>query len=104
MSEAPERIWAWWDDEYDTGLINTHGDKRYTPEDAREYVRADRIAELEAKLAKAVEELQFDYDTLGEINPSNYNHDDVCNLNDKSVEVILSIKATLAELTGGKDE
>ncbi len=55
MSEAPERIWAWWDDEYDTGLINTHGDKRYTPEDAREYVRADRIAELEAKLAKAVE-------------------------------------------------
>jgi hypothetical protein len=49
MSEAPERIWAWWDDEYDTGLINTHGDKRYTPEDAREYVRADRIKELETE-------------------------------------------------------
>lgn len=46
---------------------------------------SDRIEELEAKLAKAVGELQFAYNTLGEINPSNYSHDDVCNLNDKSV-------------------
>ena len=53
MSEAPERIWAWWDDTYDVGLLNKHGDKRYTPNDAKEYVRADRIEELEAKLAKA---------------------------------------------------
>ena len=41
MSETPERIWAWWDDEYDVGLLNKHGDKRYTPNDAKEYVRAD---------------------------------------------------------------
>lgn len=54
MSEAPERIWAWWDDAYDVGLLNEHGDKRYTPNDAKEYVRADRIEELEAKLRKAV--------------------------------------------------
>jgi len=47
MSEAPARIWVWWDDAYDLGMVNTHGDKRYTPEDAREYVRADRIKELE---------------------------------------------------------
>ena len=50
MSEAPERIWAWWDDEYDAGLVNTHGDKRYTPAEAREYVRADRIEHLEEAL------------------------------------------------------
>ena len=47
MSEAPERIWVWWDDRYDAGMVNTHGDERYTPKDAREYVRASRIEELE---------------------------------------------------------
>ena len=51
MSEAPERIWVWWDDGYDVGLVNTHGDKRYTPDDAREYARADRIEQLEEHLA-----------------------------------------------------
>ena len=55
MSEAPERIWAWWDDAYDVGLLNEHGDKRYTPNDAKEYVRADRIEELEANLAEQIE-------------------------------------------------
>ncbi|AAG02596.1 gp13 [Roseobacter phage SIO1] len=53
MSEAPERIWAWWDDAYDVGLLNKHGDKRYTPNDAKEYVRADRIEELETQLSEA---------------------------------------------------
>lgn len=59
---------------------------------------AKRIEELEAKLAKAVEALDFAYNHLFEINVSNYDHDDVCNLNAKSVEVILSIKATLVAL------
>jgi hypothetical protein len=54
MSEAPERIWFCWDDEFDVGFVNTNGDKGDTPDDAQEYVRADRIEELEAKLAKAV--------------------------------------------------
>ena len=52
MSEAPERIWAWWDDAYDVGLLNEHGDKRYTPNDAKEYVRADEIERLQARVAE----------------------------------------------------
>jgi len=54
-SKTPEHIWAWWDNDYDVGMVNTHGDKRYTPTEAREYVPADRIEELEAKLAEALE-------------------------------------------------
>jgi hypothetical protein len=42
MSKAPERIWALWDDAYGAGV-----DK------VEEYVRADRIEELKAKLAMA---------------------------------------------------
>jgi len=53
-SKTPEHIWAWWDNDYDVGMVNTHGDKRYTPTEAREYVLADRIEELEAKLEEAV--------------------------------------------------
>ncbi len=48
MSDAPERIWAWKDSEYDATLWNAHGDDRYTPLSATSYVRADRILELEA--------------------------------------------------------
>lgn len=44
---------------------------------------------------REVEFLEWVYETLGEINPSNYGHDDVCELNDKSVEVILAIKVRL---------
>ena len=54
VSKTPEHIWAWWDNDYDVGMVNTHGDKRYTPTEAREYVPADRIEELEAKLEEAV--------------------------------------------------
>lgn len=52
----------------------------------------------EAKLAKAVEALKFTYSTLTEINPSNYDHDQVCEQNSASVEAILSIAAVLGEL------
>ena len=51
MSEAPERIWATEDTE------NGGEDRSHTTRPTRgltEYVRADRIEELEAKLAKAV--------------------------------------------------
>jgi hypothetical protein len=57
-----------------------------------------RAKEAEAKLAKAVDVLQLAYSTLTEINPSNYDHDDVCEQNNASVEVILSITAVLDEL------
>jgi hypothetical protein len=45
-----------------------------------------RIEELEAAISWA-------YETLMEINVSNYTHDDVCNLNNRSVEVILGLAA-----------
>ena len=38
---APERIWAWKDTEFEATLWNTHGDTRYTPDFAEEYIRAD---------------------------------------------------------------
>jgi len=79
------------------------GYKRVQWEDEVALEAADRIEELEAKLAEAVEALRFSFDTLGEINPSNYSHDDVCLLNDRSVEVILYLNSTLAELKGETD-
>ena len=52
MTEAPERIWVWWDDEYDIGVVNKHGDPRYTPTEAREYLPADLV---EAAVKRALE-------------------------------------------------
>lgn len=52
---------------------------------------ADRIAELEAALKRQDDVIDWIHDTLVEINPGNYDHDDVCRLNDASVEVILAI-------------
>lgn len=58
-----------------------------------------RALDAEAKLAKAVEALKLaSSGRLTEINPNNYNHDDVCEQYDASVEVVLSIAAVLAEL------
>lgn len=47
--------------------------------------------------AELVGEIAWAIDTLQEINPSNYDHDDVCALNTASVEVILGLQATLAK-------
>jgi hypothetical protein len=59
------------------------------------------MAENEALQArvKALEALvSWAYDTLIEINPGNYSHDDVCRLNDASVEVILGLDDTVQAL------
>jgi hypothetical protein len=42
--DTPERIWAWKDKAWRETSWNDHGDKRYTPDDATEYVRADLAA------------------------------------------------------------
>lgn len=62
-SKAPDQIWVWWDNGYDVGMVNTHGDKRYTPSVAREYAPADRIEELEAKV-RELEEYKWMYEGL----------------------------------------
>lgn len=45
----------------------------------------------------AVALIRWAHDTLYEINPSNYDHDEVCRLNDASVEVILGLARFLGE-------
>jgi hypothetical protein len=61
-------------------------------------VDAEVIATLQAR-AKALEALvSWAYDTLVEINPDNYSHDDVCRMNDASVEVILGLDDTVQAL------
>lgn len=41
-------------------------------------------------------------DTIGEININNYNHDDVCRMNETNVEAILAILARITALDTGK--
>ena len=53
---------------------------------------------IDQQFVDEIEFLEWAYETLGEINVSNYGHDDVCELNDKSVEVILAIKTRLAAM------
>lgn len=64
----------------------------------REMCRAEkaeaRVTELEEKISWAVDALQ-------EINPSNYDHDDVCALNASSVEVALSLQYAIAPADQG---
>lgn len=68
--------------------------KRALDERDTERTRADEAEKREREL---LDLLQFAYDTLYEINPSNYDHDEVCRLNDASVEVISTIKPVLPQ-------
>ena len=54
--------------------------------------------QIAAALIEAMEGLRWSHDTLDEINVSNYDHDDVCRLNDRSVEVILGIANILSRI------
>ncbi len=55
-----------------------------------------RDTERNAKRA-VLDDIRWAYETLQEINPSNYDHDDVCNLNAASVEVLLRLGNILNE-------
>lgn len=44
MTDAPERIWAWWDDEYDCGCFKKHGNAEYLPKLAAPYILATPAA------------------------------------------------------------
>jgi hypothetical protein len=56
---------------------------------------ADALDAKDKRIAELEEFLSWAYDTLEEINPSNYDHDDACSLSAASVEVILAIAAKL---------
>ena len=55
---------------------------------------------LETQLAAARKAARAAHDTLIEITPSNYNHDDVCQMNDASVEAIFLLADVLGETHG----
>ncbi|WP_025091468.1 hypothetical protein [Brucella intermedia] len=65
---------------------------------------SQKVATLEAKLAAAEQAARAAHETLIEINPSNYNHDDVCQLNDASVEAIFLLADILGETHGKTKE
>jgi len=50
--------------------------------------------------ADMFEALEYACNELCEINPSNYDHDDVCRMNDASVNVILAIEPILKKAKG----
>lgn len=64
----------------------------------------NRAEDLKAKLAAAEQAARAAHETLIEINPSNYNHDDVCQLNDASVEAIFLLADILGETHGKTKE
>jgi len=57
---------------------------------------AQQPDERDAVIAELVETLQWADDNLQEINPSNYDHEAVCFMNSKNVEVILGIRKALS--------
>ncbi|EPO5290566.1 ead/Ea22-like family protein [Enterobacter kobei] len=64
----------------------------------------DELEAAEKRIAELRELLQWAHDTLLEINPNNYTHDDVCEINSASVEVILGIAPVLGETHGKSEE
>lgn len=60
-------------------------------------VQRREIEQLRTEKAERDECLQWVFDTLQEINPSNYDHDDVCSLNAASVEVAIAIRTALGQ-------
>ena len=60
----------------------------------------DEREAIETQLAAAKKAARSAHDTLIEINPSNYNHDDVCQMNDASVEAIFLLADVLGETHG----
>jgi hypothetical protein len=58
------------------------------------------IETLRAEIERLLALIRWAHETLYEINPSNYDHNEVCKLNDASVEVILGLAPTLGETHG----
>jgi hypothetical protein len=52
------------------------------------------------QVAELVEVFQWAFDTLIELNPSNYDHNNVCEVNAAAVEVMLGLKPILASHKG----
>lgn len=58
------------------------------------------IKRLRAQVERLTGLIQWAHDTLWELNPGNYGHDDVCKVNDAAVEVILGLAPIIGETHG----
>jgi len=65
-------------------------------------VTAPDVAQIRADAL--LNAIRWAHDTLWEINPENYSHEEVCKLNDASVDVILGLAVILGEKHGKSDE
>jgi len=71
---------------------------------ATPYVPPDTLARLQRERDQAVEALREIAELDGEINPSNYDHDDACYLNTQFCYTATIARATLAAIEGAEDE
>lgn len=90
--------------------LSTFPDRNCPDEDAMCKKIVARFDDLRATIDRLTKErdeavgtLRWAHDTLYEINPSNYDHDEVCKLNNASVGVILGIAPLLGEKHGKTD-
>ena len=79
------------------------GDEPLVPADALNAARAERDAAL-ARVETLTERIRWAHETLWELNPSNYDHDEVCKANDAAVEVILGLAPIIGETHGYSTE
>jgi hypothetical protein len=101
-TDAPERIWATGDTKNGSWTFEPVPEKWGAC--AAEYIRADIFAAKDAEIARLRDAICHAHDTLYELNPCNYDHDEVCRVNDASVEVILSLAPLLGETHGKTPE
>ncbi len=64
----------------------------------------DARADAKAAVAGLTGLIRWAHDTLWELNPSNYDHDEVCKVNDAAVEVILGLAPVIGETHGHSAE
>jgi predicted nucleic acid-binding Zn-ribbon protein len=87
-----------------SGLVGDEYGNQICAMKARAEAAEAEATELRAENARLVEALRWAHDTLYEVNIDNYDHDEVCRLNDASVEVILGLAPILGERHGKSDE
>lgn len=121
MSDAPERLWCWdfqtAEGSWGKGWGGYARQENRRPIDEREgntgaeYVRADLYAAQAAKIARLTAErdaalagARKAHDALWELNPNNYDHDEVCKLNDGAIEAILTLAPLIGETHGYSPE
>jgi hypothetical protein len=96
-----DTVWKEWKAKHCYGLWAI--EKRLAKVDIDPAMQA-RLAAAEAMAEALRDAIRWAHDTLWEINPENYSHDEVCKLNDASVEVILGLAVILGEKHGKSDE